>query len=739
MLKFMKNKILIPCLIIGALAAVVSFRYSGQGSHSSEDKRKLVLQSVMETIKSGHFSPKALDDTFSSRVYKMIVREFNYEKLFFTRQDMKMLSSYEFKLDDEIAANSIEFFDSLDAVFLRRLKGAQQLDSEILKKPFTFDGNEIFQENYDKQEYARDDNELPAKWHDFIKLQVLVRYVDLKKDQEKKRENKDSVNAKFKTDAELEVDARDGARKYIDRFFSFYKKQKDDERFAEYINAITETEDPHTNYFPPADKSDFDVTMSGAFVGIGARLSPENDKVTVSSIIIGSPSWKQGELKEKDEITKVAQGDEQPVDVGGYELNDVVKLIRGPKGTIVKLTVKRADGSTKVIPIKRDVIEIEETYAKSAVIKSKDGPIGYIYLPEFYADFNHTSGRNCSTDIAVEVKKLKEAGVTGIILDLRGNGGGSLGDVVDMAGLFTGKGPVVQVKSNHAAPAVLPAQPSDGVLYTGPMAIMVNEGSASASEIMAAAMQDYKRAVIIGSTTYGKGTVQKMVDLDQFVDPMTRLRMTNDTAGSMGKSLGSVKLTMEKFYRVNGGSTQMKGVTPDITIPDARDAYDEEDQGERHNKSALPWDVIPPANYKVTNSVGNLQQLAALSKSRIANNETFKLIQENSEYFKKKRDENVASLNEKRYRKEQDEINEKSKKMEELQKKAVLLEITNTPADEEKLADNAKKFNDTTAISKNKDWLKNVSKDIYISEVVNVINDLKKSGVTMNMEAGKKD
>jgi len=268
---------------------------------------------------------------------------------------------------------------------------------------------------------------------------------------------------------------------------------------------------------------------------------------------------------------------------------------------------------------------------------------------------------------------------------------------------------------------------------------MVNEGSASASEIMAAAMQDYKRAVIIGSTTYGKGTVQKMVDLDQFVDPMTRLRMTNDTAGSMGKSLGSVKLTMEKFYRVNGGSTQMKGVTPDITIPDARDAYDEEDQGERHNKSALPWDVIPPANYKVTNSVGNLQQLAALSKSRIANNETFKLIQENSEYFKKKRDENVASLNEKRYRKEQDEINEKSKKMEELQKKAVLLEITNTPADEEKLADNAKKFNDTTAISKNKDWLKNVSKDIYISEVVNVINDLKKSGVTMNMDAGKKD
>ncbi len=738
MLKFMKNKILIPCLIIGALAAVVSFRYSGSGGQSSEDKRKLVLKSVMGAINSGHFSPKPIDDTFSSRVYKMIVHEFDYEKLLFTQQDMKMLGRYEFKIDEEIASNSIEFFDSLDAVFLRRLKQAQLLDSEIFKKPFTFTGDEQYQQSYDKKEYAKDDNELPAKWSEFIKLQVLVRYVDLKKDQEKKKENKDSVNAKFKTDDELEADAREGARKYIDRFFAYYKKQKDDTRFAEYIDAITRTEDPHTDYFPPADKSDFDVTMSGAFVGIGARLSPENDKVTVASLIIGSPSWKQGELKEKDEITKVAQGDAPPVDIAGYELNDVVKLIRGPKGTIVKLTVKRADGSTKVIPIKRDVIEIEETYAKSAVIKSKDGLIGYIYLPEFYADFNHTSHRNCATDMAVEVKKLKDAGVTGIILDLRGNGGGSLGDVVDMAGLFTGKGPVVQVKSNNAAPVELRAQPGDGVLYTGPLAIMVNEGSASASEILAAAMQDYKRAVIIGSTTYGKGTVQKMVDLDQMVDPMTRLRMSNDTSGEMGKSLGSIKLTMEKFYRVNGGSTQMKGVTPDITIPDQLDGYDEEDLGERHNKSALPWDVIPPANYKTTNSVGNLQQLATLSKNRINQNMTFTLIKENSEYFKKKKDENVVSLNEKKYRQQQDEVNEKSKKMEELQKKAVLMEIANTPADEAKLAENAKKFSDTTAISKNKDWLKNVSKDIYITEAVNILNDLKKSGVTLNMDAEKK-
>jgi carboxyl-terminal processing protease len=686
-----------------------------------------VQETVLKTIQSGHFSPKALDDTFSSRVFKRLVKQFDYDKLFFTQQDMKMLNTYEFQIDDEIKNNSIEFFDSLDAVFLRRIKESEKYYGEILNKPFNFNVNEELQLNADKEEFARDGKALSERWREYLKYRALTKYVDLKKDQEKKKENKDSVNAKFKTDAELEVQAREDTRKYYDRLFTRYKKWKDDERFTAYINAITEAEDPHTSYFPPEDKKDFDVSMSGSFVGIGARLSPENDKVTVASIITGSPSWKQGELKAGDEITKVAQGDAQPVDVGGFELNDVVKLIRGPKGSVVKLTVKRADGSTKVIAITRDVIEIEETFAKSAIIKSDDGPIGYIFLPEFYADFNHTSGRSCATDVAKEVKKLKAAGVTGIILDLRNNGGGSLGDVVDMAGLFVGKGPVVQVKSNHAAPTVLPAQPSDGTLYTGPLVIMVNEGSASASEIMAAAMQDYKRAVIVGATTYGKGTVQKMVDLDQMIDPMTRIHMSNDTAGAQGRSIGSVKLTMEKFYRVNGGSTQLKGVTPDITIPDPLDSYDDEDLGERHNKSALPWDVIPPANYKTTNSVGNVQQLAALSQSRIAANPTFKLIQENSEYFKKRRDNNVVSLKEDKFRKDQEEINEKSKKLEDLQKKAVLLDLTN-PAE-----DLAKINVDSTSAAKNKEWLKNLSKDIYITETVNILKDLKKSGMTMNL------
>ena len=732
MLQFMKNKILIPLMIIGGLAAFFSFKY-GKNTRSSEEKRILVMQTVMKTIESGHFSPKALDDTFSARVWDKLVHDFDYEKTFFMQPDIKMLKTYKFTIDDQIRGGSIEFFDSLDAVYLRRINSSEGFYEDILNKPFTFSGNEVIQVNADKLEYVANETEMKERWRTNLKYRVLDKYIDLKSDQDKKRENKDSVNAKFKTDAELEAQAREDIRKFYQRVFKRVHKWKDDDRYTAYVNAIAETEDPHTSYFPPQDKSDFDVTMSGSFVGIGAKLSPENDKVTVSSVITGSPSWKQGELKAGDEIIKVAQHDNPPVDIQGFELNDVIKLIRGPKGTEVRLTVKRTDGSTKVIPIMRDVIEIEETFAKSAIIKGKEGSIGYIYLPEFYADFNHTSGRSCAADVTAEVKKLKASGVKSIILDLRNNGGGSLSDVVDMAGIFVGKGPVVQVKSSQRTPSVLKAQPNtDTPLFSGPLAIMVNENSASASEILAAALQDYKRAVIVGALTYGKGTVQKMVDLDQMLDPMTRLQNLGDTMGAQGKSLGAVKLTMEKFYRINGGSTQLKGVTPDITIPDAWDGYEDDEFGERHNRSALAWDEIPAAAYKPVNSVSNMQQLVTMSQSRINANPTFKLIQQNSEYLKKKRDDNKVSLNEVKYKKDKEETNATSKKIEELQKNVVLLEMRNIDADMGKINI------DTTSVSRNRDWLKAISKDIYISETVNIISDMQKAAMKVNLGTGMK-
>lgn len=728
----MKNKILIPLLIIGCIAAFLSFKYSAKG-RSSDDKRKLVLETVMKVVNQVHFSPKYLDDTFSSRVYRKLVHDLDYDKLFFTQQDINKLKAYEFKIDDQVRETSIEFFDTLDAVWLRKVDAAEKYYPALLSKPFSFNTNEEIQLNSDKEEYAANEKALTDRWRLFLKYRTLDKYIGLKEEQDKKKANKDSVNAKFKTDEELEAEAREGVKKMYQNIFKRYHKWKDDDRFTMYVNAITEMEDPHTSYFPPEDKKNFDVSMSGSFFGIGAKLSPANDKITVSEVITGSPSWKQGELKAGDEIIKVAQGEKAPVDVQGMDLDDAIKLIRGPKGTEVRLTVKRPDGSNKVIAIKRDVIQIDETFAKSAIIKGKEGPVGYIYLPEFYADFNHTSGRNCSDDVAEEVKKLKSAGVTGIILDLRRNGGGSLGDVVDIASLFVGKGPVVQVKSNNASPSVLRTRSDDSILYTGPLAIMVNGGSASASEILAAALQDYKRAVIVGSMTFGKGTVQKMVDLDQMVDPVTKMMlMKSDTDESQSASLGAVKLTMEKFYRVNGGSTQLKGVRPDVVIPDDYGMFDDDDIGERQHKSALPWDEIPAANYKPINSVGNVKDLAALSESRVQSNPVFKLKQENSEYFKKKREDNRISLNEVKYKKEQDELTARSKKLEEIMKKNELLELTNPMADMEKIN------LDSASIAKNKEWLKNLSKDNYIYETLNILNDLPKTGMSMNLDNRKR-
>lgn len=732
MLQFMKNKILIPLLITAVLAAFFSFKYSQAGGRSSEEKRKLVIETVMKTIQSGHYSPRAIDDTFSSRVYHRMLSALDHNKEFFVKADINKLNKYEFQIDDEIRNNSLEFYDTLDAIYSRRLLASEKFYQPMLSKAFTFNGNEVLQGDAEKVEWPADENALADRWRLLLKAQVLAKYVDLKTEQDKKKANKDSVNAKMKTDAELEVQARDGVRKLQQRMFRRRNNFKDEERFTMFVNVLTEMEDPHTGYFPPIEKKNFDNTMSGSFFGIGAQLREdfETGKIMVAAIVTGSPSWKQGELKAGDEIQKVAQAEKTPVDIQGLEIDDVVKLIRGEKGTEVRLTVKKPDGAVKIIAIKRDVVQLEETFAKSAIIKSKGGPIGYIYLPEFYADFNHINGRSCAADIAKEVGKLKDAGVTGIILDLRQNGGGSLGDVVDMSGVFVGRGPVVQVKSNHAAATVLKAQGRDSAMYTGPLAIMVDQGSASASEILAAAMQDYKRAVIVGSTTYGKGTVQKMVSLDDMVDPMTRLHLAADTSSE--SSLGALKLTMEKFYRINGGSTQLKGVTPDIAIPDIYDGYDDEELGERNRKSALPWDEIAPANYKTTNSVPNLKELAAMSRSRVAADPTFNLISEKSRYLKKKKDDNRVSLNEVQYKKDQDELNATSKKMEELQKKAVLLEITSPAVDLAHIA------GDTAAVSKNNEWLKAKSKDIYISETVNIVNDMAKGQMKLNNSTGMK-
>ena len=736
MLHFMKYKIGIPLLIIAALAAFFSFKYINEDVSEANARKALILNSVMGVIQEGHFAPRPVNDSFSNAVFNKLIETADYEKKLFTKEDIAQLSKYRYQIDDEIRNSTFECYELFNQLYTKRTAQIESFFKEIIKTDFTFDGNEEIQLNSDKIGFAADDKELKERWTRYIKYRVLAKYMELKKIQtdEKNRRDTAKVNidtSKFvvKSDAELRISARGKVDTNLQKYFSKLNKGKEDDRFALYINAITLSEDPHTDFFPPREKKNFDVQMSGEFYGIGAQLKQEEDKVKIASIVPGSPSWKQGELKANDEIIKVGQGSAEPEDIQGYELEDVVQKIRGEKGTEVRLTVKRIDGSIKVIPIIRGKVALEETFAKSALINTDKGKVGYIYLSEFYSNFSSADGRRSADDIAKEVSKLKEEGVSGIILDLRYNGGGSLNDVVDMAGVFVGPGPVVQVKTSEAQPMILKSRSE--VNYEGPFIIMVNQGSASASEILAAAMQDYKRAVIVGSTTFGKGTVQKQVPLDEIIDPIIRLKMINNKE----PEIGSLKLTIQKFYRVNGGSTQLKGVTPDIILPDV---YSEIEVGERKDKAALPYDEIKPVplpepavlegarmktgdlSTSYWSGSFDLAKLKSLSAQRVAASKSFESVKENAKRLKKLEQENIISLNQDKFKKEQDEASALSKKIEETEKTVTQLDINNLAADKQRIS------SDTATSERNKNWLRLLKKDIVLSETVNIIKDMQR-------------
>lgn len=721
MLQFMKNKILIPGLVLFALAVFFSFRYiggNGSGSVNPSEEEKTIMQTVMALIEKGHFSPRSVDDSFSHVVFDKTINNLDYEKKFFTDKDYQNLrNKYRNDIDDEIKDNSLAFFEEVNNLFVKRVADASKLYPEILKHPFSFNKADSIQMDPDKMVFAANTTALKERWVKYLKYRVLSKYMDLKNAEDQKA--KDSIGYKPKGFDSLESAARVSIAKIQKRYFDRLQDLTDNDRFSMFMNSITLAEDPHTDYFPPEQKKRFDEMMSGSFFGIGAALQQTEDgTIRVSEIITGSPAWKEKKLKAKDIILKVGQGDEPPVEVEGMDLEDVVKIIRGPKETVVKLTVKHNDGTQEVIPITRGKVDLEYLFARSAIIENNGKRIGYIYLPEFYADFNGVSNRRSATDVQKEVEKLKAEKVDGIILDLRNNGGGSLADVVDMAGIFVGSGPVVQVMSgNHTT---RPLNNDDGApIYTGPFAIMVNGNSASASEIMAAAMQDYKRAVIIGSRTYGKGTVQNLISLDQFVNQSLRTQIIEALNKSKGgdadyQGIGSLKLTIQKFYRINGGSTQLKGVTPDIVLPDA---YQGLDQGERSEISALPWDKIPALNYTLWSNLPPYAYLKEESDRRIAKSKAFSIIKETAAKLKYHQDHNFLPLSVKGYEKELSDSKLMNKKLAALDSIGNGIKVINLNSDLPGI--NV----DTATIEKNKTWLSSLRKDVYLNEAANVIDD----------------
>jgi carboxyl-terminal processing protease len=486
-------------------------------------------------------------------------------------------------------------------------------------------------------------------------------------------------------------------------------KWEQSDQIEVYINSLMNVFGPHTGYFAPKKKENFDISMSGQLEGIGAQLQEKDGYITVMKIVPGSASYRQGELEEKDIILKVAQEKGDAVDITDMRLDDAVKLIRGKKGTTVRLTVKKLSGAIKEVPIVRDVVVLEETYAKSAIIQNETGTrVGYINLPKFYADFNHSGGRAAAADVKIELQKLKAENVEGIIVDLRGNGGGSLRDAVEMTGHFIESGPVVQVKSRYSKPEVMIDRKA-GVVYDGPLVVLQNQYSASASEIFAAAVQDYDRGIIMGSSgSFGKGTVQRFIDLD---------RMLTSNYSEM-KPIGSVKITTQKFYRINGGATQLKGVASDIIMPDR---YSKFEMGEREQDFVMPWDEIPAAEYTQWKPPYTEKEVIKASEARIAKNEILKSIEENAKRLKSQSDDTSITLNYEAFKKEKDVIDQEDEAFKELIKPIETLEILNVSADLEEISQ------DTVKVDLNEKWLKKLKKDVQLNEAVNVINDMKKA------------
>ena len=689
----------IPVLLLLVLVVVKSW-----GNLNSEPTSKYgkILSIVTELLEQGHYSPKKLDDNFSKAVFEEYIHRMDNERIVFYASDVEALrKQFATELDDEMRAGKTDFVTAVDKLYNQRLIESKAIYESIIHKPFAFTAKESFDMDRKATDpFAKDKKEITENWRKLLKYMTIERYANAL---ETKGSAKSGTEITKKADTTLERESRDGVAEVWNRRFKRLEEKYDfEEKFNSYVNTIAELMDPHTQFFPPVEKRAFDEAMSGRFFGIGAQLVGGDGKIKIASVITGSPAWKTGEIQVNDEVLKVAQGAAEPVDVTGFEVTDAVKIIRGEKGTEVRLTMRKPDGTIKVIPIIRDEIVQEETFARSAVING-DNKIGYIYLPEFYANFEDPRGARSARDVAAEVKKLMDQKVDGIVIDLRFNGGGSLQDVISMVGLFIDEGPVVQVKDRYGDASVYRDR-SKGILYDGPLAVMINEYSASASEIFAAAIQDYKRGIIIGTQSFGKGTVQRNLGLD----PKTGL-FNSDS------ELGSLKLTLQKFYRINGGSTQLMGVEPDIVL---HDNYEFTRSREKDDPNALPYDEIAAASFEPWKYSADLQDIQQLYKTKLDTNATFKQIKTNAEKLSRSGEEPVP-LDLASYQARQENLKEIVESNNKLQTLIKPMDINFMPLDVEKI--NAM---DELKQRRFNDWLKGLKTDIYLHETSAIMQEM---------------
>ena len=694
---------LIGILASGIISVIIFFELSAN-KFDDPNKDKLLVELVSVVLDRLHYDPKIIDDDFSKSVYDDYIKAIDPQKRFLLKSDIEKFDQYKLLIDDQIKSSSIDFFNLTYETLMLRVDEVESFYIDILDNPFDFNIDENLNTDFEQLDYAVGLNDKISIWRKRLKLSTLDGFATKKIVQEEKGSLDDSEK-ELKSDIELEIESRNAILENLKDFFNFNDDLERKDWFSIYLNSIVNQFDPHTVYLAPQAKDVFDQNISGRFQGIGARLLKKNQQVEIAEIIIGGPVWRDKLLNVGDLILGVSQNpDEEPVDISIMKLSDAVDLIKGEKGTKVYLMVKRVDGGIEQVEITRDIVELEETYAKSSLIYQESKKFGFITLPSFYIDFNDYGQRNAASDIKKEILKLKNENVNGIIMDLRGNGGGSLKTAVDITGFFIDEGPVVQVKSIGGRKEVL-KDTDPSVIWDGPLVILVNEFSASASEILAAALQDYNRAIIIGSKqTYGKGTVQNVLSLNQFI------------SGNTYGELGFIKLTTDKFYRISGGSTQLEGVKSDIVLPNR---YSYVDIGERDLENPLSWDQINSANYSPLNKQLYYDKSLENSKNRISKNEFFNIINEQAKWVKEQQDDNIVSLNYDSYKMDMDnnkKESEKFKKIEDFKSNYKFEWLRDTRIMGDEIPDEI--------IERRNRWIDDLKKDLYVDEAVNILSDL---------------
>ena len=694
---------LIGILASGIISVIIFFELSAN-KFDDPNKDKLLVELVSVVLDRLHYDPKIIDDDFSKSVYDDYIKAIDPQKRFLLKSDIEKFDQYKLLIDDQIKSSSIDFFNLTYETLMLRVDEVESFYIDILDNPFDFNIDEDLNTDFEQLDYAVGLNDKISIWRKRLKLSTLDGFATKKIVQEEKGSIDDREN-ELKSDVELEIESRNAILENLKDFFNFNDDLERKDWFSIYLNSIVNQFDPHTVYLAPQAKDVFDQNISGRFQGIGARLLKKNQQVEIAEIIIGGPVWRDKLLNVGDLILGVSQNpDEEPVDISIMKLSDAVDLIKGEKGTKVYLMVKRVDGGIEQVEITRDIVELEETYAKSSLIYQESKKFGFITLPSFYIDFNDYGQRNAASDIKKEILKLKNENVNGIIMDLRGNGGGSLKTAVDITGFFIDEGPVVQVKSIGGRKEVL-KDTDPSVIWDGPLVILVNEFSASASEILAAALQDYNRAIIIGSKqTYGKGTVQNVLSLNQFI------------SGNTYGELGFIKLTTDKFYRISGGSTQLEGVKSDIVLPNR---YSYVDIGERDLENPLSWDQINSANYSPLNKQLYYDKSLENSKNRISKNEFFNIINEQAKWVKEQQDDNIVSLNYDSYKMDMDnnkKESEKFKKIEDFKSNYKFEWLRDNRIMGDEIPDEI--------IERRNRWIDDLKKDLYVDEAVNILSDL---------------